>query len=330
MSEKIINEKLIQKFLFGELPENECIEFEENFLLDAELFEQIKAFEDDLIEKYVRGWMTSAEKSSFEKNYLKTTQKREKVEFTRQLIEQIKNESLKGETLPTLSFWEQIETFFSKPQFAFATVFVVLFAIFGGWFLFQSLQNEKTDLAKIDNSNATETPMAVFTPTPNNSESGSEIKPPISTNDDEINSTISSNNSVKVPLPEKTKLKTAKTPEVKKTPVRKPAPTPFLALFAGTLRSEGKSNELTLPEKAKGAVLQLNLESVDYKAFQAELYDADGNVIYSKENLKPRRSKLNFYVPAKNLSKGDFIIKLFGTTEEGENQSVADFQFRVN
>lgn len=104
----------------------------------------------------------------------------------------------------------------------------------------------------------------------------------------------------------------------------------MLALFAGTLRSEGKTNELNLPKNAKGATLQLNLESVDYKNYQAELTDADGNVIFQSGRLTANKSKINFFIPSKNLNKGDYIIKLYGKNDSGENESAADFQFRVN
>ncbi len=63
---KTENEKLIERFLSGEMPEDERFDFEERFITDADLFEEVKAFEDDLIEKYVRGWMNPAEAAKFE------------------------------------------------------------------------------------------------------------------------------------------------------------------------------------------------------------------------------------------------------------------------
>ncbi len=131
--------------------------------------------------------------------------------------------------------------------------------------------------------------------------------------------------------PKKSNEKIKKIPAPTKTPqIKKSAPNPVLALFAGTLRSEGVTNELKLLKNASGATLQLNLERVDYKNYQAVLTDADGNIVYQKSKLKAGKSKINLFIPSKNLTKGDYLIKLYGKNDLGENESAADFQFRVN
>lgn len=104
----------------------------------------------------------------------------------------------------------------------------------------------------------------------------------------------------------------------------------MLALFAGTIRSEGKTSELNLPKNAQGANLLLNLESQDYQTYRAEIVDADGKVIYRSGKLKARNSKINAFVPSKNLKRGDYMLKLYGFNPTGEEESAADFQFRVN
>ena len=105
---------------------------------------------------------------------------------------------------------------------------------------------------------------------------------------------------------------------------------PVLALFAGTVRAEGKMSELNLPKNAPGANLQLNLESQDYKIYRVEIADPDGNLILQNNNLKAKNSKINLFVPAQKLQKGDYIVKLSALNPQNENESVADYSFRVN
>lgn len=327
------NENLIRKFLFGEMTEAKRIEFEDKFLANAELFEEIKAFEDDLIEKYVRGWMNPAERLKFEQNFLTTGKRRERVEFARQLIDKLLGDSAIGknsEDSVKVSNWEKFVELFSTPKIALTATFAVIIVFFGTWVLFQIAGDEKTEVVQKQNSNIADIPTPTISPIseipPQNSGSNSEN----SNNESKSNKLEqlkNSNDSIKSLPKENIKVKP---PEPKKTPAENRPPNPILALFPGTLRSDGKSAELDLPKNASGATFRLNLESVDYKIFQADLNDADGNVIFRTNNLKPQKSGVNLFIPAKNLKKGDYLIKLSGKNKAGENDSVADFQFRVN
>lgn len=334
------NEKLIKRFLFGEMSEDERFEFEERFITDADLFEQIKVSADELIEKYIRGWMNPAERTKFEKNFLTTAKRRERVEFSRQMFNKIdeqkekaipvkKNDGIIAEE----SIWQKLGGLFLSPKIATAAAFAVLVAIFSVWFLYQNLSNKNPEFAEKQESNSSEIPKETFSPTP-------EISPVESTQNSENENIEGIENAendsdaesdktpLKTPTPND---KIQKTPVPPKTPqIQKSAPSPVLALFAGTLRSDGKNNVLNLPETAKGATLQLNPESVDYKYYQARLTDADGNVIFQKDRLAANKSKISLFIPAEKLVKGDYLLKLYGINASGENESVADFQFRVN
>jgi cytoskeletal protein RodZ len=331
MPMELENEKLIKKFLLSEMLEKERFDFEERFITDADLFEQIKVVEDELIEKYVRGWMNSAERLKFEKHFLTTKKRRERVELSRQMMQKLEEQKEKilvakniDERTSEESFWQRLANLFLIPKIALAAAVAVLLAIFGSWFLYQNFGVGKPEIVKNQNSNVSETPEQKFTPMP-------EISP--NQNSEIINTTnenLNENSTKKMPTPKESNENIEKTPSPTKTPIQKSAPSPVLALFAGTSRSGGKNNVLNLPKEANAATFQLNIESVDYKIFQAQLTDADGNVIYQKSNLNARGSKINFNVPAANLKNGDYIIKLFGKNDAGENESVADFQFRVN
>ncbi len=336
------NEKLIQKFLYGEMPEEERFEFEERFITDANLFQRIKVSEDELIEKYVRGWMNPAERSEFEQNFPTTAKRRERIEFSRQLFNKIeeqkqksvlvkKNERITAEE----SVWDKLTGLFLTPKTAMAAAFAVLVVVFGSWILYQNLGTLKTEVVKNQNSDISETPQRTFSPTPEISPEN--IKPESENNAENPNiesvetPAENTNELIKeTPKPDKTDEVIKQTPVLKKTPTPQTAPNPVLALFAGTLRSGGKNNVLKLPENAKGAVLLLNLESIDYKIYRAELTDADGNLLFQKDGLKANKSKINLFIPADKLTKGDYLLKLYGKNDSGENESAADFQFRVN
>ncbi|MBX7174696.1 MAG: hypothetical protein K1X72_27215, partial [Pyrinomonadaceae bacterium] len=73
-----------------------------------------------------------------------------------------------------------------------------------------------------------------------------------------------------------------------------------------------------------------NLESQDYKTYRAEIVDQNGSIVYRSGKLSANKAKVNAFVPAQNLKRGDYIIKLYGKNAKNEDESAADFQFRVN
>jgi len=305
----------MNKFFFGKMAEEERVEFEKAFAADYELLEEMRAFEDDLIEEYVRGWMTAAEKSEFETHFLNTEKRRQKVEFSRRLIEEIHQENILSSTEKE-SFWSKFGSWFSIPKIATATAFALIILVFGGWFLLKNSEIEKVEIVKNQNSANTEIP--------NQNTTNAEINAVNSNQKVEANlEPNSTNQKIAKPTP-------IKTPEPQKTPIPKIVPNPVLVLFAGTLRDGGEINELKLPKNSGGATFQLNLKAVNYKIFRADITDGKGKVVFRSGNLTPRKAILNLFVPAKNLQKGDYRINLYGKNPAGENESAADFQFRVN
>ena len=338
MPTKLENEELIREFLFGELPDEKQFEFEESFIKDADLFEQIKIVEDELIEKYVRGWLNPAERAKFEQHFLTTEKRRERVEFSRQFINKIQDLSAEtavikkaDEAISEESVWQKLAGIFAMPKIAMVTAFAVLIALFGSWFIFQNLNSSQTEVAQGQISNISKAPEIIKTPTPEIP----SVAMPENTFGESEEDKNDADNSLIDEMPEKSPKITERIIEKAPTPtpipkIKRSVPNPVLALFAGTLRSEGKNNILRLPEDAKGATLQLNLEKIDYKIYAAKLTDADGNVIFRKGGLKSRKSKVNLFIPANNLLKGDYLLELYGKNESGENESVVNFQFRVN
>lgn len=326
MTKQTENEQKFKKFFFGKMAEDERFAFENEFAADYELLEEMRAFEADLIEKYVRGFMNSVEKSEFETHFLNTEKRRNKVEFSRRLIAELRQETkIEAEKE---SFWNRFGKLFLTPKFAFGTAFASLVLIFGSWFLTRNSEVEKTEIVKNENSANVEIA--------NKNINVNVEKNAVNSNQNtqsnlETNSNKQANNK---PTPTKTpEPKLTPTPQPSKTPTPetpKIAPNPVLALFAGTLRADGEINELNLPKNASGATFRLNLKTVDYKIFQAEITDGNGKIVYRSGNLKPQKSSLNLFVPAKNLRKGDYRINLYGKNSAGENESAADFQFRVN
>src|SRR5262245_16348726 len=87
MEEHPIDDQTIIRYLLNDLSEPEQIRFEELYIADHRIFEQVRVVEEELIEDYARGRLSAHQRAQFERHYLATTGRRKKVEFIEDMIE---------------------------------------------------------------------------------------------------------------------------------------------------------------------------------------------------------------------------------------------------
>lgn len=296
------------------MAEDERASFEERFIVDQGLYESTRVVEDELIEGYVRNTLDQGIREKFEQCFLTTDKRRRRVAFTRGMLASLPEYSstaagkiFEREAERGASWLTRVIAFFARPAMAFATAAAVLLGVMGGWYLSERSSEREIEIVRQGTPAPTETP----TPAPVGNENSSDTNSPnsktsLSPKDSDENSNKNEN----------------------KQPSAQPVVT--LALFAGTTRSGGTAGILALPKETKGANLVMDLESVDYGSYQAEIVDQDGGRVYQSGRLTPRGSKLGFYVPARNLQNGDYMVRLSGIRPDGQSESAADYQFRVN
>jgi hypothetical protein len=313
------NEKEIRRFLLGEMTETERAAFEEKFIAeDAGLFDEIGVAEDELIESYIHGALSAAEKTKFEKNFLISQTRRRRVAFTRELFAKLAAEKAvaakKTEAAGAdSSVWNSLVNLFKMPRFAFGVGLAILLLVFGFWFLVFRNTEKSREIVK----QSTPTPAVLAMPQ----------KP-----EENQNSAAPTNvNPANKPEASKPPANTEANPNKNQPKEIAPKPvTATIALFAGTVRSEGKMRVLNLTKETRSANFQLNLESRDYQTYRAEIVDADGGVVYRSGKITARASQINASFPTAKLKKGDYFVKLYGVNAAGEEEAAADFQFRVN
>jgi hypothetical protein len=80
------SDQTITSYLLNELSEEDQESFEEAYLSDPGLFEQVQALEEELIEDYVKGDLSGQERRRFERHYLASDQRRARIEAARELL----------------------------------------------------------------------------------------------------------------------------------------------------------------------------------------------------------------------------------------------------
>jgi len=81
------SDQTIIRYLLNELSAHDQARFEEAYLSDGSLFEQVQALEDELIENYVKGDLSGRERRRFERHYLASDQRRARIEAARDLVQ---------------------------------------------------------------------------------------------------------------------------------------------------------------------------------------------------------------------------------------------------
>ncbi|HKG79712.1 MAG TPA: hypothetical protein VKA78_09845, partial [Pyrinomonadaceae bacterium] len=79
------SERVIARYLLGELPEEQQVEIEDRAFADKDYLASITAVENDLIDEYVREELSETDRRKFENRFLASTERRKRVEFARAL-----------------------------------------------------------------------------------------------------------------------------------------------------------------------------------------------------------------------------------------------------
>src|SRR5262249_37768703 len=87
MATDLNNEKLISRYLLGELSKEQQVEIEDRAFADKEYLASITAVENDLIDEYVRHELSAADRRKFESRFLASAERRKRVEFAKALAQ---------------------------------------------------------------------------------------------------------------------------------------------------------------------------------------------------------------------------------------------------
>ena len=91
---------------------------------------------------------------------------------------------------------------------------------------------------------------------------------------------------------------------------------------------------VTLGASTGDLALQLDLEPVDYPAYDASLVASSGNrPLWRADRLMPRtvgsRKTIELRLPASVLSPQDYVIRVSGVPARGASEIVGEYRFTV-
>jgi hypothetical protein len=303
MNSDAYNETALKKYLLGEFSGKELDELERGYLADSDLLERLLVVEDDLIDQYARGELNPTERQQFERQLLASPGQRERLVNARVLlaVARAKRSAPVSSKQALSDKWTSWVGVLSQRS-ALAFVTLLLLVIGGG--IAVRVWQRNAELRRI--------------------QAQSQLPPG---KQPEAQPTLQAQqNQETPPVPKK-----AESPATLIRTERAPQVATFVLPM--TLTRGDSATTFVLKRGIETVRLQVQVAGGDYKTYRAELQSADGDHIQSLRGLKPQRTAngnvLSLNVPAKLLSRSDYILKLSGVTDDGHLEDAGLYSFRI-
>jgi hypothetical protein len=320
------HENACERYLLGEMSEQEQTQLEEAYFADDALFERFRAVKDDLIDAYARGDLTGQKRERFEQHFLASEPRRGRVEEALGFIRAVTAAATKtvtvdstnpAHTAASTSWWQSISKLFAGRPLVWqgALAVLLLAALAGSWLVVRHFQNQRAERERIQNEEAARRPQQ--------QERGRAVVPPVNSNGLPTNPTAT-------PAP-------ATTPQPKTANKHPEQPVPALvaSLFLTPFspRDATATNSLLLRPDTSAVRLRLAFTGDEYSRYDVALRTLDGKQVLTRRGLKARssasRKSVTLMLDPSVFRRQDYIVTLSGLTAAGKLEAIGDYYFRV-
>jgi cell division protein FtsB len=320
------SENLIRRYLLGELAEVDQAALEQELLIDRVKFERAWAVENELVDSYVRGEMSRADRKRFESHYLASPLHRERVAIAESFLTNI--DQAAGETVDVsekepLVPWPRRFSLRS-PRLVFGQVFgpvfgmVLVMALLLTFSLVWSYIERVRLTGQIANVQKEAQTEHAF------------LK-------EREREQASRNQEFEKQIADLSRRNEQLKAELEQLRQRRQAAAPTILSFLlapASVRSEKAIPQATIPLLTGKAHLLMDLDHNDYANYQVILQTVEGREILRSRIGKARfgkdRALATLPVKAGELTKGDYILILFGQTADGKIEEIDRYPFRVS
>jgi hypothetical protein len=311
-------ESLIRRYLLGELAEADQAALEQELLIDRGKFDRAWAVENELVDSYVRGEMSRADRERFEGHYLASPLHRERVAIAESLLTNI--DQVVGETTVEVSEKESVVPWRRRfplrsplPIFGMILVMALLltFSLIRSHIERVRLTRQIADVQK-----EAQTERAFLR------QREQELASRNQEFEKEIADVSRRNEQLKAELEQLRQRQQAS------------APTALSFLLApASVRGENALPQSTIALLNGKARLLMDLGDNNYADYQVIIQTVEGREILRRRTNKARFGKDRAFatlpVKAGELTKGDYILILFGQTADGKSEEIDRYFFRV-
>jgi hypothetical protein len=322
MAADLNNEKLIARYLLGDLPEDQHVEIEDRAFADKEYLALVTAVENDLIDEYVRHELSEQDRQKFEGRFLASAERRKRVEFAKAFARV--PVALERTVISEPAKWtwrDSLYAFFVglNPAVKFAMVGVALFFVMDGVWLLAETMRLRSQLTQLQTQNQTR-----------QSELQQQVEAERRRNE-ELNAQLTQEKQQREQSDESLRQLSETADDTT------PAPQPVIAsltLLPGLARGGSEKSSLRLADDTRLVRLQIGIDPDEpYKTFAVDLRTSSGRQVWTRENLtartRSRASAITLTLPASVLKPGDYELRLSTRQKGGATEDIGFYYFNV-
>jgi hypothetical protein len=347
MKQRADSEKLMIRYLLGDVPEDEQIRVEERFFTDDEYFEQLLALEDDLIDDYVNGELTDRERKQFEGYFLASPTRRQRVEFAKTFMRAgslpaLAEIAIPGEARPEpVPWWRTVMVFWRAQSLLrrFALAASVVLVLGGSWLIVDTVRlRNQVEQLQAERGESQRREQELLQHIAGLSQESERVT--------ELSAQLKRERNERRRLEQQVAEQRRRNEESAQLLLElqhlafspKPAPPrDSFALFPGRTRT----NRFVIPQDVDSVQLRLYLPAVAARVsdppsrYRAVVRTAEGNEVWSQDGLEAQRTGLReeaiviLDLPTPILPEGDYIITLSRRSASGDFEDVGSYQFSV-
>jgi hypothetical protein len=320
MAVNLNDEKLIARYLLGELPEDQQVAIEDRAFADKEYLATITAVENDLIDEYVRQELSAADRQRFERRFLASAERRKRVEFAKALASVVAEAPAAKKVASAWSWRDSLYAFLTgfNPAARIAFVAAAILLVVGAAWLFTATLRLRHQLTQLQAQNQSQQDLR----------QALELE---RKRNEELTARLNQEKQQREQTDESLRQLT------ETGDVTNPAPRPVIAaltLLPGISRGDGGKPTLVLPDDARLVRLSVGIDPEEqYKTFAVEVRTVTGRSVWTRESLGARNRRgtraIGLTLPATALRPGEYELRLRGVTEGGGTEDVGFYYFNV-
>jgi hypothetical protein len=301
MIERADQKRLMVQYLFGELSAEERAGFEDSYLKDSDVFQELVALENELVDRYVLGELSSVEQEKFERAFLTDPARRQNVETARSLLTYAAaEENALSRMSPPVSEKGRRSGIFRVWGIQVAAAAVVLVMAGGILWLVLSNRRLEKELAAFqrDQATATRDKQAL-------QQQVAGLQSDLQQRDHAIQQMAQLHD----------------------------RDTVSFNLGPGLIRGSNEMPTLVIPARASYVSLHVIIEHDSHPHYSLSVRTVEGDLLWRSDNLRGRsiadaNKEIIATLPSRLFQKGDYVVRV-SAGDEDPLQALAGYSFHV-
>lgn len=296
MIDKAGQKRLMVQYLLGELPADERAEFEDVYLKDTDVFQELVALENEMIDEYILGELSEGQREKFERSFLANPSRRETVETARSLLAY---SAAAENAVSSIAIEPRRKRLYGRGMAQLATAVIFLIMLGGISWLILNNRRMASDLEKLQRERS----------------AAIQDKKALQQQLDSQRADLQQHDRT---IEQISQL---------------PSGTVPFTLGPGISRGDGEPTTLIIPPRAAYVLLRVFLQDDSHSSYSFSIRTVEGDLVWRQSELEGtvklgHSREVAAIVPSRLLKTGDYVLRVSAGSEDILH-TLAGYSFHV-